>query len=492
MIRYLLICCLLSLSSCEDLSREFRRLGENFTDKQRDTHLDPLIEAIESVIDESSSSSISERPSIDILPLRLVLLQHLEGAQYTQLEAKLDELQEKNVYSKDGRSAYVDVMEILSNSSKLEQWRNASPQSIHPKVLEINKSIVSAWAARGKGYASTVSDEGWVLFSQHLEQANQKLNDALQQDPENPAALKYGMVVARGQDWSEKRTTAYIKKLQSTANPEPLVTPMIILNLTSRWGGSIKEMSQFMENDLKTWPDGAGKFQALLIGLTYEIPQERKQKVLADQRIQTVLEKAINKYAKTWPEGVDLVWRIAEIYQDEGFHQQAIELCDSHLKRQPNSAKLIYVRGRSLWKTNRRKEAIEAYEKATLLDPTSGLFQYQLAWVHTQSSNYTKSETPALKALDLLPSNEVFQRERCLNYIAISAHTKGEWQRTIQFSQEALKLKSNNTSSWYVYGGALYAVGKRAEGKKAWQNLLNLDGSFRDYLDGKYPGWAQE
>lgn len=60
-------------------------------------------------------------------------------------------------------------------------------------VLRAEREIVLAWDARGSGYASTVTEQGWAGFREHLERARSLLMSAWKAHPEYPEA-PYSMI----------------------------------------------------------------------------------------------------------------------------------------------------------------------------------------------------------------------------------------------------------------------------------------------------------
>lgn len=59
-----------------------------------------------------------------------------------------------------------------------QRWMAARPQSITARVALAEAYLGYAWAARGNGYANTVTPEGWRLFEERSKQATKVLIDA--------------------------------------------------------------------------------------------------------------------------------------------------------------------------------------------------------------------------------------------------------------------------------------------------------------------------
>jgi hypothetical protein len=62
--------------------------------------------------------------------------------------------------------------------SLLQKWVTAKPNSITARVALAEAYDGYAWDARGNGYSNTVTDSGWKLFNQRLEQGKAILDEA--------------------------------------------------------------------------------------------------------------------------------------------------------------------------------------------------------------------------------------------------------------------------------------------------------------------------
>ncbi|HUA67418.1 MAG TPA: DUF4339 domain-containing protein [Candidatus Saccharimonadales bacterium] len=65
-------------------------------------------------------------------------------------------------------------------------------------TLDGEREINEAWAARGSGWANTVTKEGWQGFSAHLAKAREDLTQAWKMHPDFPLAPRLMMTVALG------------------------------------------------------------------------------------------------------------------------------------------------------------------------------------------------------------------------------------------------------------------------------------------------------
>jgi hypothetical protein len=60
----------------------------------------------------------------------------------------------------------------------IREWIKAKPESITARVALADVLISYAWKARGNGYANTVSQNGWNIFRERLQESVQVLNNS--------------------------------------------------------------------------------------------------------------------------------------------------------------------------------------------------------------------------------------------------------------------------------------------------------------------------
>jgi hypothetical protein len=68
--------------------------------------------------------------------------------------------------------------EWTAHLAALHDWIDSRPDSITARVALANELVNYAWKGRGDGLADTVTDEGWQLFNERLNEAVEVLNKA--------------------------------------------------------------------------------------------------------------------------------------------------------------------------------------------------------------------------------------------------------------------------------------------------------------------------
>jgi hypothetical protein len=100
----------------------------------------------------------------------------------------------------------------------LKRWIAAKPESITPRVALAQAYLRFAWKARGRGYSNTVTQDGWKLFSERIEQAKQTLEQAETVAAKDAQWYRAMQTVALAQGWQREQAD---NLLQKAAELEP-------------------------------------------------------------------------------------------------------------------------------------------------------------------------------------------------------------------------------------------------------------------------------
>jgi tetratricopeptide (TPR) repeat protein len=109
-----------------------------------------------------------------------------------------------------------------------------------------------AWEARGGGWASEVTDEGWEQFRKHLEAAKKSLEAALKRDPNMPAAAAEMIDITRGLGGDPKEMEKWFKHAIAKDPDCYDAYRSKLFFLTPKWHGSEKAQWDFGRECLAT------------------------------------------------------------------------------------------------------------------------------------------------------------------------------------------------------------------------------------------------
>jgi parallel beta-helix repeat protein len=127
----------------------------------------------------------------------------------------------------------------------IDRWIKEQPESITARVLLARTYTRMAWDARGGGWASEVTDEGWLGFNQNLKKAQKVLNDTEELKVDDPEFYRVSLQVAMGLDESDLMCEKLFDKGAAIdLFYYPLYTQRA-QTLMSRWGGRRGELEAF-------------------------------------------------------------------------------------------------------------------------------------------------------------------------------------------------------------------------------------------------------
>ena len=104
-----------------------------------------------------------------------------------------------------------------------------------------------AWAARGNGSASTVTEEGWKQFEAHMEHANQALLGRADAGKADPNWWCEMLARAREHSWPPQRYSALASAAVQAFPQNQDIYRAIGLKLVPQWGGSWQALAAFAD-----------------------------------------------------------------------------------------------------------------------------------------------------------------------------------------------------------------------------------------------------
>jgi hypothetical protein len=146
-----------------------------------------------------------------------------------------------------GPGEHATEEECAAQLARLDRWREEIPDSPIEPIARAKYFTGYGWKARGGGWASTVTEQGWKLFAERLEQARDVLEAAPEESRKFPAWHVAMMVVARARSWS---SDARDRLLEEGTRVDPNYYDLHFTHATAllpRWFGQPGEWQQFAE-----------------------------------------------------------------------------------------------------------------------------------------------------------------------------------------------------------------------------------------------------
>lgn len=124
-------------------------------------------------------------------------------------------------------------------------YQAALPASPWPLLFKGQFYVQFAWDARGGGWASTVTPEGWKGFRERLDIADQALEEAWKIDPTISAVADEMITVCLGQGGGRGRMEIWFRRALEADPDDYQVCSAKLYYLYPRWHGSHEDMIAF-------------------------------------------------------------------------------------------------------------------------------------------------------------------------------------------------------------------------------------------------------
>jgi hypothetical protein len=193
------------------------------------------------------------------------------SGQFAKLDAVVAEFAKSGTRAEDGRFElflltwnlhdWLEQWDAGSDSSmaqRVQLWNKEFPNSAMQPIVEAMLMHVTAWRARGNGFSSTVTEEGWRLFKERNQRAWQILVDNKERSSSLPSwyesAIRVGSDAGLPDDALRELFDEGIRR-------HPGYHPIYFVyvrELAPRWGGSWAEADTFIREQTaaRSNPDG--------------------------------------------------------------------------------------------------------------------------------------------------------------------------------------------------------------------------------------------
>jgi hypothetical protein len=161
------------------------------------------------------------------------------------------------VEDQDLRAFYVGVLAERSGPQPwLGQWLAAQPQSALPYLVKGAHAIQWAWEARGRGSASTVSQEQFAAFFQRLKVAEDNLDAAVDRDPDDATAWAELITTAIGRQLGLAEAERRFGEVVARHRWHGSAHARMLQQKCAKWGGSNQLALEFARSTVAQMPPG--------------------------------------------------------------------------------------------------------------------------------------------------------------------------------------------------------------------------------------------
>lgn len=148
----------------------------------------------------------------------------------------------------------------------VQSWVAATPNSITARVVLAQAYIDYAWDARGVETGDTVTNSGWKLFGQRLEQAKATLDEASALARKCPEWYYAMQSVALGQGWDRRKVEELVERAIASEPGYYYYYRAHAYSLMPQWNGEDGDAAKFAEQSADRVGGDAGDILYFQVG----------------------------------------------------------------------------------------------------------------------------------------------------------------------------------------------------------------------------------
>ena len=215
-------------------------------------------------------AKVNAEPGWDPSGVKSKASKSLKTEDYSGLEALSSDLKKKGydirqsfpelrgyyeAFLVDGKQ---DEKQWQDRRKELDAWVSAFPDSLSAKLASADWYIGYAWKARGNGYASTVTAEGWSLMAERLKKADEILSALPAREVDDPEYYYLWLTLCLGEERSKPETLRYFQKGVDLEKEFYPLYHNAAYYLLPRWYGEAGERERFMTAAADSFPPAKG------------------------------------------------------------------------------------------------------------------------------------------------------------------------------------------------------------------------------------------
>jgi hypothetical protein len=184
-----------------------------------------------------------------------------------------------------------------------DEWIKKKPESVTPRIAKAKAYIDFAWKARGRGYANTITKEGWKICEQKMNEAWKLLDDAERLYSKDPEIYALRIEISKTMSKNRKEIEEIFEK---GIKVERLYCPLyneMATTLMPRWHGKHGELEAFMDRAVNLTKDSEGESFYARISDTifryYEFDEFQKEHNIPYERIKAGYLDLLKYYPET-------------------------------------------------------------------------------------------------------------------------------------------------------------------------------------------------
>jgi Domain of unknown function (DUF4034) len=208
----------------------------------------------------------------------------------------------------------------------LEHWMSQSPKSVTARVAMATSLVRWAWVARGRGFANTVTPEGWRLFKERIDKAQTILDGSQNMAVKCPQWYSAMLDIGIAQAWGRERMHQVLEE-GIKLEPDYYYLYMEYANyLLPKWYGHAGDASSFALTSADELGGGAGDILYFRIGanLIRRVNSEFPAHEMDWQRLQSGYQALVSQYGSAGRSENQLAYMAWKFGDPAVAHQQFV------------------------------------------------------------------------------------------------------------------------------------------------------------------------
>ncbi len=444
---------------------------------------------IPQIVEEFDTVSLSETVEIkqvetsgftdDILALRGLL----ENKAYQELHQKLDKYQ-SNYENGQGSEIVVDnAYSVIGTPNPtykalFDEWVDAMPDAYTAYLARATYYHRVGLAKRGEEFIKDTSNEQFVGMREAQAYARIDIDKALALNPKLTIAYSHLISIYS----TEGNTQQKFKTLKHALSVDPasyIVRRDMLYYLLPRWGGSYAAIADFLrdtEQHLNRNPDLVPLMGYLDYAKSWDTYSKKKYKKTIEYATAAVNQGEKSYYYKK---------RAAAYYSLKNY-KSAISDYSNAIRLNKYNPDLYIWRAKAYMNINQSDKALKDFKVAVTLNPYDYSVRKNYAKALASINRFNESVDSYKIALYYNPHDE----QILFRIASINVRDLKEHKAAILPLERLLEINSEETSYWYEYITALYAL-RDCEVMGAIKTYIGLCETQGDCFDAGLE-WARE
>lgn len=397
----------------------------------------------------------------------------------------------------------------LQRLPQLDAWCEQSPDSSMAFAARGVFYISYAWEARGTGRESTVTDEGWDLFKEHLKLAERDLTRAQKLDSQNPIP-PWKLL------WVDIGLSGNVYDMEAHCQQAIAIDPELyeayyakLTYLMPKWHGDEERMLVFAREVVANAPAESGMWTVLAYAHK-ELAKELDDPAayLSQPDVWQEVEQAYTHAIAAYPKSASRPMNFAKLAALAGRHDVAQTYFDRAIQLDPTDVEAHYERARFLRYTLHDSEAaLEGFAEAIRRHPLYGKALHERGLLYSNSKQWQLAEQDLRQEIALTPHRyqpyyrlgEVYRQQRRFEQ-AIEQYTNaierrpseakcykqrgqmyvelGRFEEAVQDFGQAIELKPSEKDYWFSRGYAHLMLGRYQEAVEDNTKAIEFDPTY--------------